>query len=72
MAGYFMGIRTKTFICSSTEGDQLRLMCPDRQCALFTAAELFDMPVSHVDARLMDEWEEEDNVHNHHSMQEVY
>ena len=56
MSKYFMGIRTREFNCSSTEGDQLTLCAQNRECALFTAAELFNLPVTHVEVRYADEW----------------
>ena len=66
----FMGLRTRQFTCTSTEGDQLELMADCRESAMWTAAELFDMPISHIEVRYADEWK--DDVHNHQSEQEVW
>ena len=59
MSNYFMGIRTRQFTCSSTEGDLIQLYAQNKECALYTAAELFDLPVTHVNAHHADEWDDD-------------
>ena len=62
MSSYFMGISRRPYVCTSTEGDRMEILADTHASALYTAAELFDLPVTHVYAFATEMW---DDVHSH-------